>query len=450
MSPSGAPVVHIAPYQELIGMAWIERKLRSDGGTSSVVRWRSGGSRSGRMQTETFGAGSNDQNLARAEGFKRMVDAAGQEWPDGWVKGEGFVRPRSGDDPMRPPPTVADVGEQYVRQIVDLSPGQRKRYLAQVRILVDVEVAGSSGPYRPFDRTVAQVKEADVKAWLIGWDRSLKTKANYHGLLYGVFGYAVEQGHLAANPCDRTAPKRSRIRQSQADLRFLTEAEFATAARLAASDGDLLRVAVGTGLRFGELTALWVSDVDLAHRSIRVNKAWKRDGEDDEQDTPTWLRRSLRPKHAMRGHHLGNAKTPKSRRTVTVSEEIADVLARRVEGRAPDDFVLTTPTGRPLHGADFYERVWYPLMARLRAEGVAPFRFHDLRHTHVAWLVAGGAPLPHIQARLGHESITTTIDTYGHLLPVGDELISEIIDTALRGGEIRPAPLVRLVVGSQA
>jgi hypothetical protein len=44
---------------------------------------------------------------------------------------------------------------------------------------------------------------------------------------------------------------------------------------------------------------------------------------------------------------------------------------------------------------------------------------HDLRHTHVAWLVAGGAPLPHIQARLGHESITTTIDTYGHLLPAG-------------------------------
>jgi integrase len=53
-------------------------------------------------------------------------------------------------------------------------------------------------------------------------------------------------------------------------------------------------------------------------------------------------------------------------------------------------------------------------------------------------LIAGGAPLPHIQARLGHESITTTIDTYGHLLPAGDELISRIIDTALAGGIIRP------------
>ena len=57
----------------------------------------------------------------------------------------------------------------------------------------------------------------------------------------------------------------------------------------------------------------------------------------------------------------------------------------------------------------------------------------------MAWLVAGGAPLPHIQARLGHESITTTIDTYGHLLAAGDELISAIIDTALGGRIITPA-----------
>ncbi len=85
----------------------------------------------------------------------------------------------------------------------------------------------------------------------------------------------------------------------------------------------------------------------------------------------------------------------------------------------------------------FYTHVWRKLMKALAAEGIAPFRFHDLRHTHVAWLVAGGAPLPHIQARLGHESITTTIDTYGHLLPAGDEPISGIIDTALTGGTIR-------------
>jgi hypothetical protein len=100
--------------------------------------------------------------------------------------------------------------------------------------------------------------------------------------------------------------------------------------------------------------------------------------------------------------------------------------------------VASSRTGLPLHNRDFYTHIWRKLMTAVAAEHIAPFRFHDLRHTHVAWLIAGGAPLPHIQARLGHESITTTIDTYGHLLPAGDELISRIIDTALTGGTIRP------------
>ncbi len=192
-------------------------------------------------------------------------------------------------------------------------------------------------------------------------------------------------------------------------------------------------------MRFGEVSALWVGNVDLDHRTIRVNKAWKRNGENDTTDTPGWLAKQLRPKHAMRDHHLGNPKTPKSRRTITISPAVAEVLAGRIKGKQPDGVVFLSHSGLPVHNGDLYTHVWRKLMKALAAEGIAPFRFHDLRHTHVAWLVAGGAPLPHIQARLGHESITTTIDTYGHLLPAGDELISGIIDTALTGGTIRPA-----------
>ena len=387
----------------------------------------------GAYQAETFSAGSDAQNLARADGFKKMVDAAGQRWPDGWVKGEGFVRP-AGASPLTAPPRFDEIGEEYVRQIVDLSPGQRKRYLGQLKVLAGTQVRGSL----IFTKAVTAIEESDLKDWLIDWDRSLKTKANYHGLIHGVFAYAVKRGYLAANPALGTAPKQSRVKQSRPELRFLTEKELRTVLRLAGVHGDLLSVTVGTGLRFGEVSALWVGDVDLDHRTIRVNKAWKRNGEDDETDTAGWLARQLQPKHSMREHHLGSPKTPKSRRTITISPTLAEALARRIEGKASDDFVFTTRSGLPLHNGDFYTHVWRKLKKALVAEGITPFRFHDLRHTHVAWLVAGGAPLPNIQARLGHESITTTIDTYGHLLPAGDELISDIIDTALTGGTIRP------------
>ena len=268
------------------------------------------------------------QNLARADGFKKMVDAGGQRWPDGWVKGEGFVRP-VGTDPLSPPPRFVDIGEEYVRQIVDLSPGQRKRYVGHLNVLAATWVRGSL----PFAKPVTAITEADLKEWLIDWDRSLKTKANYHGLIHGVFAYAVKRGYLAVNPADR---HRAQAVAGQAVPAGAAVPHRARAAgRRAARRGSrrrCLRVAVGTGLRFGEISALWVGDVDLDHRTIRINKAWKRNGEDDATDTPGWLAKQLRPKHTMRDHHLGHPKTPKSRRTITISPAVATVLRRRIEG----------------------------------------------------------------------------------------------------------------------
>jgi hypothetical protein len=200
-------------------MAWIERHKRADGGLTARVIWRPGGARDATRVWETFGAGSDAQNLARADGFKRMVEAACQRWPDGWVRGEGFVRPPDVADPMTPPPSFDEIGEEYVRQIVDLSPGQRKalpRSTAGAGAHAGPRLAGPRGP-------VTAIGESQLKTWLIEWDRSLKTKANYHGLIYGVFAYAVKRGYLAANPAIGTAPKQSRVKQSRPELRFLTE-----------------------------------------------------------------------------------------------------------------------------------------------------------------------------------------------------------------------------------
>ncbi len=104
-------------------MAWIEKRKRGSGGVSVRVVWRLGGTREGARQVETFSVGTNDQNLARATSFMRLVDLAGQRWPEGWVKGEGFVRPASEPDPLTKPPTFVEIGESYVRQIVDRPRG---------------------------------------------------------------------------------------------------------------------------------------------------------------------------------------------------------------------------------------------------------------------------------------------------------------------------------------
>jgi hypothetical protein len=126
-------------------VAWIEDHQRAAAGLSYVVCWRLGGTRTGKRQRETFGAGSDERNKAQAEGVLRMVVAAGESWPDGWIKGQGFVREKSHvKEPDAAPRRFHDVGLDYVNQIVGCSPGQRSRYRSQIRLLDTLEVKGPS------------------------------------------------------------------------------------------------------------------------------------------------------------------------------------------------------------------------------------------------------------------------------------------------------------------
>ncbi len=63
---------------------------------------------------------------------------------------------------------------------------------------------------------------------------------------------------------------------------------------------------------------------------------------------------------------------------------------------------------------------------------------HDLRHSHASWLIAAKVPLPAIQGRLGHESITTTVDRYGHLLDALDDEVVAAVDWAMNPNASRP------------
>lgn len=89
--------------------------------------------------------------------------------------------------------------------------------------------------------------------------------------------------------------------------------------------------------------------------------------------------------------------------------------------------VTALTQGNAVRANTFRNGVWNPAVERasgkaVRRGGKAPEkllgkepRIHDLRHTCASWMIAGGVPLPVIQDHLGHESITTTIDLYGHL-----------------------------------
>lgn len=107
-----------------------------------------------------------------------------------------------------------------------------------------------------------------------------------------------------------------------------------------------------------------------------------------------------------------------------------DELAHHLEDHG-DDYVFTSPDGQPLRRNNFRRRVWLPAVKAADLDGL---RFHDLRHSHAAMLISAGEHPKLISTRLGHATIRTTLDTYGHLFPGLDEAAADRLDQAFVGG----------------
>jgi integrase len=77
--------------------------------------------------------------------------------------------------------------------------------------------------------------------------------------------------------------------------------------------------------------------------------------------------------------------------------------------------VFTVPNGSVVRQSNWRRAVFLP--ARARAGLSDRFRVHDLRHTAASLMIQAGYPPKMLQEILGHASITTTLDLYGHLYP---------------------------------
>ena len=73
------------------------------------------------------------------------------------------------------------------------------------------------------------------------------------------------------------------------------------------------------------------------------------------------------------------------------------------------------------------ERIWYPAVRSSVGESMRP---HDVRHTHVALLIAAEEDPYVISQRLGHASIRTTYDVYGHLFEGRDRDAADALEAA--------------------
>jgi integrase len=242
-----------------------------------------------------------------------------------------------------------------------------------------------------------------------------KTVKNYHALLSNIFNAAIEQGYRTDNPAKKTRLSAGIAREPV----FLSRDEFARLWQ--AVDPyyqPLVAFLAASQCRWSEATALTWGDVntDTIPPTVRINKAWKR----NPGGTPL----------------VSVPKSKKGRRTISLWPEIIAQLGQR--GPADQLVFRSKLTGGKIWYSSFNAHIWFNAV-RDADLGKRP-NIHDLRHTGASWLIADGNPLPFIQARLGHEKITTTVDTYGHLLPDAHTQMAD----SLRGTMSNILPMLKL------
>ncbi|HEY1688803.1 MAG TPA: tyrosine-type recombinase/integrase [Solirubrobacteraceae bacterium] len=249
------------------------------------------------------------------------------------------------------------------------------------------------------------------------------TVRKVHTVLSAIMSEAVELDLLPANPCTRM---RGLPANQHEEPVFLTAEQVRDLAEAMPTPQYrvLIYTAAYTGLRAGELAALRRRDVDAVRGVVHVRQALKAlDGPDGSGGDPVF----------------GSTKTGKTR-TVTLPRFLRTMLAEHLisSGATPDTLIFTAPEGGVLRHGLFYRRVFKPTLRgdkRTKRPPALPaelhaLRFHDLRHTCASLLIAQGAHPKIIQERLGHASITTTMNRYGHLFDGLDAPLIEALDAA--------------------
>lgn len=229
-----------------------------------------------------------------------------------------------------------------------------------------------------------------------------------HRILNAAFKQAVRWKKMTTNPCqDADAP--SSKEEKVEGVVLAPEQALALLQEAKGTDIDIfLTLALGTGMRRGELLGLRWAMVDLDSKQLRINKtASYIPGEDG---------------HYKMVERAGKTKT--SRRAIALPQFAVDALKvhkikqleQRLQSGAKwhnNDLVFCTPVG------DFYNvaTLRNHFNALLQQCGLPHMRIHDLRHSAATLLLYLGVPMKVVQEILGHSSITITMDLYGHLLP---------------------------------
>jgi integrase len=253
------------------------------------------------------------------------------------------------------------------------------------------------------ERKLNSITPADI----IQWQNTIHEKElskTYERMLQNqlnaLLNHAQRIYSLQNNPCKKV----KRMGKADAErLDFWTKEEYDKFISAISPEDEnhlIFEILFWTGIREGELLSITPADVDMKNNLLYITKTYHRIDRKDVIDTP-------KTETSVRTIHIPNF----------LKEEIAEYIRKHFG--MPDDERLFPIVARTLQKR---------MKRYTEKAGVKPIRVHDLRHSHVAYLINQGVEPLIIKERLGHKDIQITLNTYGHLYPSQQKQVADLLD----------------------
>ena len=248
---------------------------------------------------------------------------------------------------------------------------------------------------------------------------SPRTRRHIHRILSAALVRAVEQQLIARNPCDVFKKRLPKVeRREMATLSLAQSVQLLDALRHSHVYWPAL-IALATGARRGEVLALRWRNVDLDSGTIRIVESLEQTG----------ARLRFKPTKTDRARAVTLPSYAVEELRRLKREQAENLLALGVR-QTGDMLACARRDGAPLQPQSLTHE--FPrFLARLGPD-FPRVRFHDLRHSHATQLLLTGVHPKVAQERLGHSTVTTTLDLYSHVTATMQEDAASRLDAAFR------------------
>ena len=312
-----------------------------------------------------------------------------QKWKRGFATKKealGFERDFLEQQSANPDMTFQNLYEIYME---DMAARLKQSTLLTKKAVLQTHIL-------PFfsSKPINEIKASDVRRW----QAKLMSSPNNYSQTYlkkintelnSIINYAKRFYDLNTNPCGKAGT----IGKAKAEeMDYWTYDEY-IAFREGVKDKPLsyicFEVLYWTGMREGELLALSLADIDFDNKTISINRTYLRIEGKDVFTSP---------------------KTRKSKRKIPIPDFLCQELSDYIQSRyMPDADERLFPVTKSY--------LSHEMIRGCKNTGVKKIRIHDIRHSHASLLINQGCDALMLADRLGHEKVSTTLNTYSHLFP---------------------------------